>query len=75
MKRQIAVYDLETDKLVEEIPLQSMDLEVWRSRLNASEDDPKLYDPYEITQETSDLFPLIEFNFTRYAYYLECYQD
>ncbi|MTI19399.1 hypothetical protein E1176_00035, partial [Fulvivirga sp. RKSG066] len=55
--RQIDVFDKEREWLVEEIVLTSFDLLVMQKRFEVKPNDPLMYDPYEITSATADLFP------------------
>lgn len=72
--RQIDVFDNETELLVQEIVMDTFDLDTFKKRFNAKQDDPLMYDPYEITEDTVDLFPAIKFDFNRFSYYVGCYQ-
>lgn len=72
--RQIDIFDNQTDKLVKEIPMESFDLDIFRKRFSFKKGDSLMYDPYEITSSTIDLFPNIKFEFDKYSYYVACYQ-
>jgi hypothetical protein len=72
--RQIDIFDNDTELLVQEIPIVLFDLNTFETRFNAKKDDPLMYNPYEITSDTVDLFPKINFDFKRFSYYLVCYQ-
>jgi hypothetical protein len=72
--RQIDVFDNKTELLVQEIAMDVFDLDTFKTRFNAKKEDPLMYDPYEITEETVDLFPDIKFDFKRFSYYVGCYQ-
>jgi hypothetical protein len=72
--RQIDVFDNGTELLVREIPIDAFDLDTFKTRFNAKKEDPLMYDPYEITVETMDLFPGLKFDFKKFSYYVGCYQ-
>jgi hypothetical protein len=72
--RQIDIFDNDTELLVQEIPIVLFDLNTFETRFNAKNDDPLMYNPYEITSDTVDLFPKVNFDFKRFSYYLVCYQ-
>lgn len=73
--RQVDIFDNQTDGLVKEVPIDNFDLETFRRRFNAKKEDPLMYDPYETTSMTTDLFPNISFDFNKYSYQVSCYQD
>lgn len=73
--RQIDVFDNQTEDLINELPVEQFDLETFKKRFQTKKEDPLMYDPYEITSSTMDLFPKIEFNFEKYSYFIACYQD
>ncbi len=73
--REIDVFDNQTELLVREIPLENFDLETFKKRFEVREKDPLMYGHYEITPSTTDLFPTIVFDFSRYSYYVACFQD
>lgn len=72
--RQIDVFDNQTDFLVDELPLDNFDLETFKKRFGVKKKDPLMYDAYEITPSTKDLFPTIEFDFRKYSYFVSCWQ-
>lgn len=72
--RQIDVFDSLTELLVDEIPLSSFDLDVFKRRFNVTTDDPLMYGSYEISTATVDLFPFVNFDFHKFSYFLGCYQ-
>ena len=72
--RQIEVFDKKTDLLVNEIEIDPFDLKLMKTRFKIKKKDPLMYDPYEITLSTMDLFLEIEFNFKDFSYYLAAYQ-
>ena len=72
--RQIDVFDNQTEKLFQEINLDSFDLELYKKRFEVKTEDPLMYDGYEITSSTVDLFPNIAFDFGKYSYFVSCYQ-
>ncbi len=73
--RQIDVFDNQTETLVKELPVDKFDLEIFKKRFDTKKEDPLMYNPYEISPSTKDLFPTIIFDFTKYSYYIACYQD
>jgi hypothetical protein len=72
--RQIDVFDKKTEGLINEIELDSFDLELMKTRFNVSQDDYLMYNPYEIDSSKIDLFSNIKFDFKKYDYYLACYR-
>lgn len=72
--RQIEIFDNETNLLVEEVSLELFDLEIFKERFKAKNDDPLVYNPYEITTETVDLFPSMNFDFEKFSYFISCYK-
>jgi len=72
--RQVDIFDNQTDSLVQEVPIDSFDLETFKERFEAKSEDPYMYNPYEITSLTMDLFPKIKFDFEKYSYFIACYQ-
>ena len=72
--RQVDIFDNQTELLVQEVPVDSFNLETFRKRFEAKSEDPLMYNPYEITYSTIDLFPKITFDFEKYSYYVACYQ-
>lgn len=73
--RQVDIFDKQTEGLVQEVPIHNFDLKTFRERFMAKSEDPLMYDPYEITSATMDLFPGIHFDFDKYSYQVSCYQD
>jgi hypothetical protein len=71
--RQIDIFDNETELLVQEVPIKTFDLERFKERFNVKDEDPLMYDPYEITIETIDLFPYVSFDFQKFSYFIGCY--
>lgn len=71
--RKIEVFDNVTELLVDELPLHSFDLDIFKSRFNVNTDDPQMYFEYEITSAAIDLFPFLKFEFEKYTYYIVCY--
>jgi len=72
--RQIDVFNNQTDKLVEELPVRNFKLEIFNKRFKIQKHDPEMYAPYEISSITADLFPDIKFDFSKYSYFMACYQ-
>ena len=72
--RQVDIFDNQTENLVQEVPIDTFDLETFQKRFETKNEDPLIYDPYEITFSTIDLFPKIRFDFEKYSYYVVCYQ-
>ena len=74
IQRQIDIFDKRLDKLVEEVHVDYFDLEVFKERFSLKHDDPSMHRPYEITSQTADLFPNINFDFEKFLYYITSYQ-
>jgi hypothetical protein len=72
--RQIDVYDNLTEFCVDEWPLPSFDLDVFKKRFNVDRDDPLMYLQYKISPATVDLFPSFKFDFDKFSYFVGCYQ-
>jgi hypothetical protein len=72
--RQVDVFDNQTENLVQEAPIDNFDLDKFKKRFEAKSEDPLMYNPYEITSSTVDLFPEINFDFEKYSYFIACYQ-
>ena len=72
--RQVDIFDNQTEKLVQEISIDFFDLEIFKKRFQIG-DDILMYNLYEITSFTADLFPEINFDFDKYSYYIACYQS
>lgn len=73
--RQIDVFDKLSEELIEEINLDSFDLELMKSRFEIHPDDPLLYYQYEIDLTKTDLFPSIKFDFNKNLYFMATYQE
>ena len=73
--RQIDVFDKSTEVLVDEIVLDSFNLEKFKMSFKIKSNDLDMFDPYEITELTKDLFLNINFDFNKFYYYLACYQE
>jgi len=79
IERVITVFDNITELLTEEINIDYIDLEKLRSLFNPSDNDPLMYDVYEIK---ADLVPSIskllkeeiKFDLQKNTYYVECNQ-
>ena len=54
--RQVDVFDKKTEELINEIILEDFNLEVIKPHFELVENDPKMYHPYEITEETKHLY-------------------
>ena len=72
--RQVDVFDIQTENLVREVLIDKFDLEIFKKRFETKNEDPLMYNPYEITSSTIDLFPEINFDFGKYSYFVACYQ-
>lgn len=73
--RQIDVFDNQTEHLANELQMDNFDLVIFKKRFGTKKDDPFMYDPYDITSLTADLFPTISFEFAKYSYFIACYQE
>ena len=73
--RQIDVFDKASEALIEEIYLDSFDLELMKSRFDILPDDPLMYYQYEIDPTKTDLFPFIKFDFNKNLYVIATYQE
>lgn len=72
--RKIDVFDNKTERLVTELNIESFELNLFKKRFDVKEQDPLMYNCYQITSSTVDLFPNITFEFEKYSYYVVCYQ-
>jgi len=73
IERSIVFYDKRTEHYVGDFPIQS-DLNVLKQLFTAKNDDPLLYDPYEIDEEKSELLKHyidFEFDFDHFYYCIE----
>ena len=73
--RQIDVFDKKTERLIEELKLDSFDLEFFKTKFVARQNDPLMYNPYKIDANNFQLFQNIKFEFDKYDYFLACYSD
>ncbi len=71
--RQLDIFDLHTDALINEIELTEFHLENMIKYFDPPIEDNQMYMPYKIDEERKHLFPDIEFNFDKYEYFLACY--
>jgi hypothetical protein len=72
--RQVDIFENQTNNLIQEMPIDKFDLEIFKKKFKTKNEDPLMYDPYEITSSTVDLFPEINFDFEKYSYFIVCYQ-
>ena len=75
IERAIAFYDNQTELHINSIPIK-IDLDILTQLFQPAENDPLLYDCYEITKEISSLLKKhidFDFDFNRFSYYLETY--
>ena len=73
--RQIDVFNIKTEELINEIPLELFDLELMKIRFGVPNDDPIMYYQYEIDNLKKDLFPQMHFDFKENIYILACYKE
>ena len=77
IERVVSWYGKDTDELVSEKNIDSVQLEILREIFSQSAEDPLMYRPYNIMEkEGRELSRLIElkFDFDKYVYQLECFQ-
>ncbi|MEM6767658.1 MAG: S1 RNA-binding domain-containing protein [Bacteroidota bacterium] len=75
--RLISVFDLRTERLVEEINIDHIDFELLKKIFKPPSSDPLMYNPFDITEkEIRQLKKIlnIEFDTSLYHYDLDCYQ-
>ena len=70
--RQIEVTDKASGEIDREIDLFSFDLEKMKKIFDVAEEDPEMYDQYEITPELASHFTGIHFEFSKFEYNLVC---
>jgi len=73
--RQIERYDKFTERIIDEIDIESFDLNLIKKTFSIPKDDPFVFNPYQIVLSHVDLFPYVKFDFKRHDYYLACYSD
>lgn len=76
ISRLIGIYNNQTEKLVGEIFIDRVSLDVLKTIFSIREDDPLMYQIYEITEiEFPRLKQYVNFDpdFSLKSYYLECY--
>lgn len=76
--RLISWFDKETDKLIDEVDITEIDLEILKSIFKPTKEDPLMYFPYWIHQKEADELKKhidLEFNFEKYVYDLGCFKD
>ncbi|HTF18692.1 MAG TPA: hypothetical protein VK658_11495 [Chryseolinea sp.] len=79
IERLITVFDNDTERLKEEINIDSIDLEQLKGMFSPPSNDPLMYNVYEIQADhVSTINELlekkIEFDFKASTYYVECVQ-
>jgi len=79
LERLITVFDNKTETLKEEVNIDYIELNELKRIFNASDDDPLMYNIYEIkTDHVHSLNKLlknkIDFDIKANAYYVECVQ-
>lgn len=78
IERVVTVYDKISDILLQEYPLNNIDLQALRLFFRLPEQDYLMYDTYKINKKEASLMskfvPNILFDFQSYDYYVECFQ-
>ena len=71
------VFDKTSDKLIDEIVIPKLEVEVVKNIVDLIDEDPKLYYQYEVKGKLKEYFEKLgyEFQTDKYDYFLSCYQD
>jgi hypothetical protein len=75
--RSIAAYDNISEELVTKFNIDEISLAELKSLFQPSEEDPLMYNEYEINSEQVEFFQNrieIEFDFKTFSYFVECRQ-
>lgn len=71
--RVITKFEKEGEAFLDEHVLSVFDLDKLKTHFNVPDDDPLMYNCYEISKADISLFPDLKFDLDNCAYFLECY--
>ena len=79
LERVINVFDKKTEKLIQEVNIDNVNIDILKSIFSVNNDDPSMYDPYTIYKDEAlalsvHLKSIILFDFENYSYQLDCYK-
>ena len=77
IERVISWFNKDTELLVSEKNIDSVDLEFLKQIFNFSADDPLMYNPYEVDEDKAQelkKYVDLHFEFDKYVYQLDCFQ-
>ncbi|WP_425476324.1 DUF7683 domain-containing protein [Paraflavitalea speifideaquila] len=76
VERNISLFSIDDESLVEEINVDILPLEALRNIFKPNADDPQMYLVYDIGEpeaEQLNRYLNVQFDFTKYTYHLYCY--
>jgi hypothetical protein len=76
-ERVISWFDKETELLVSEKNIDSVDLEILKEIFSPSSEDSLMYNPYDITESEAQKLNKhtdLKFEFDKYFYQVDCFQ-
>ena len=73
--RQIQVNEKDSDSVVDEILLTDLDVSKLTAIFGYQPDDPLFYSGYEISAEMTKYFPTINFDLSKFDYFVVCYRE
>ncbi len=77
VERLISWFDKDTEELVSEMNVNQIGVETLKDIFNPSEEDPLMYNPYDITAIEAVALAKhinIAFDFNCYVYQIDCFQ-
>lgn len=77
IERTISWFDKNTELLVSEMNIDSIDVEILKKIFNPSADDPLMYNPYDISEKKAHelkVYVHLNFEFDKYFYQVDCFQ-
>ena len=79
LKRVISIFERNSEKLIEEIDIGGIPLEILKEIFNPPDDDYLMYDPYSINaayfQKLSSYFPIAHVFNEKNIYQLDCFAN
>lgn len=77
IERLISWFDKDTELLVSEENIDSVDLEILKSIFKPPSEDPLMYNPYNIYEDEArelNKYISLKFEFDKYYYQVDCFQ-
>ena len=77
IERVISIFDIKDEKLLSEMDIDHIDLEILKSIFHPPSEDYLMYNPYSITKKEAEKLKShvqITFDFSNKIYQLDCFQ-